>query len=121
MTPSTFSGSFKWHLILKGINTPVQVSGVSVTSFSQASWVKVDERDFSNPQQFFGKYFELVISSGQISAMIFKLFHPGNICGYLISAVRSGFLAFSVQLEDNCCISACLSCLLQISFTLLST
>lgn len=36
----------------------------------------------SKPEQFFGKYFELVIGSGQISSMIFKHFHPGNICDY---------------------------------------
>lgn len=121
MTPSTFSGSFKWHQILKWINAPVQVSGVSVTSFCQPFWVKVYEGDFITARAFLGKYFELAIGLGQTSSMIFKLFHPGNICGCLSSAVRSGFLACSVQLEDNCCMSACLSCLLQVSFTLLST
>lgn len=123
MTPSTFSGSFKRHLILQWINTPVQESCVSVTSFCQVYQNPLGfiKEASSKPEQFFGKYFELVIGSGQISSMIFKLFHPGNLCGYLISAVRSGLWVYSVQLGDNCCMSACRSRLLQVSFTLLST
>lgn len=121
MIPSTFSGSFKWHLIFKCINSPVQGSCVSVTSFCQASWVKVYERDFFKARTVLWKYFEPVISSGQIISMIFRPFHPGNTCGYLISAVRPGVLACSVQLEDNCSMSACLSCLLWVGFTLSST
>lgn len=95
----------------------VSVSQASVSPFG----LKFMKETSSQPEQFLGKYFELVIGLGQTSSMILKLFHPGNICGCLSSAVRSGFLACSVQLGDNRCMSACLSCLLQVSFTLLST
>lgn len=95
----------------------VSVSQASVSPFG----LKFMKETSSQPEQFLGKYFELAIGLGQTSSMIFKLFHPGNICGCLSSAVRSGFLACSVQLEDNCCMSACLSCLLQVSFTLLTS
>lgn len=96
-----------------------------LVSVSQASvrplGLKLVKETSSNPQQFFGKHFSVVISAGQISSMIFKLFRAGNTCSYLISAVRSGFVACSVQLEEICCMSACLRCLLQVGFTPLST
>lgn len=109
MTPSTFSGSFKWHQILKWINAPVQVASVSQASVRPFG-LKFMKETSSKPEQFFEKYFELVTGSGQISSMIFKLFRPGNVCDYLILAVRSGFLACSVQLEGCSCwriIAAC--------------
>lgn len=109
MTPSTFSGSFKQHPIPKWINAPVQVSSVSQASVRLLG-LKLMKKTSSKPEHFFGKYFELVIGSGQISSVISKLLHPGSICDYLTSAVRWGFLACSVQLEGCSCwriIAAC--------------